>query len=196
LNLESPAVMSSPPSQEELTCTVDRFPSVTDPHNGSAFVQRSVELGEPVICANSNYRVNALGWLAGGAQMSVCTIVSIISMVSDLPWFLTFNFPPMYPSGADDLGICQGNSSWPRSGLTFPSSATTRKRSPYDVFLSADHPPPPVAHNIAHTVRVQLGSECRSSLHNRPPHHKPRQPSVQGYHPRMSSKSKNLFGYR
>jgi acetylcholinesterase len=36
-------------------------------YNGSTFVQRSVELGEPVIYANFNYRVNAFGWLAGGA---------------------------------------------------------------------------------------------------------------------------------
>jgi len=35
------------------------------PYDGSAFVQRSVELGEPVIYVNFNYRVNAFGWLAG-----------------------------------------------------------------------------------------------------------------------------------
>ena len=34
-------------------------------YNGSAFVQRSVEIGEPVIYVNFNYRVNAFGWLAG-----------------------------------------------------------------------------------------------------------------------------------
>ena len=35
------------------------------PYNGSTFVQRSVELGEPVIYVNFNYRVNVFGWLAG-----------------------------------------------------------------------------------------------------------------------------------
>jgi len=35
------------------------------PYDASAFVQRSVELGEPVIYVNFNYRVNAFGWLAG-----------------------------------------------------------------------------------------------------------------------------------
>jgi len=34
-------------------------------YNGSTFVQRSVELDEPVIYVNFNYRVNAFGWLAG-----------------------------------------------------------------------------------------------------------------------------------
>ena len=34
-------------------------------YNGSSLVQRSVELGEPVIYVNFNYRLNALGWLAG-----------------------------------------------------------------------------------------------------------------------------------
>ena len=34
-------------------------------YNGSAFVQRSVEIGKPVIYVNFNYRVNAFGWLAG-----------------------------------------------------------------------------------------------------------------------------------
>jgi len=34
-------------------------------YNGSAFVQRSVEIGEPVIYVGFNYRVNAFGWLAG-----------------------------------------------------------------------------------------------------------------------------------
>jgi len=33
--------------------------------NGNTFVQRSVELGEPVIYVSFNYRVNAFGWLAG-----------------------------------------------------------------------------------------------------------------------------------
>ena len=28
-------------------------------------MQRSIELGEPVIYVNFNYRVNAFGWLAG-----------------------------------------------------------------------------------------------------------------------------------
>ena len=35
------------------------------PYNGSDFIQRSVELGKPVIYVNFNYRVNAFGWLAG-----------------------------------------------------------------------------------------------------------------------------------
>jgi acetylcholinesterase len=35
------------------------------PYNGSAVVERSLELGEPVIYVNFNYRVNAFGWLAG-----------------------------------------------------------------------------------------------------------------------------------
>ena len=34
-------------------------------YNGSTFVQRSIELGEPVIYVNFNYRLNAFGWLAG-----------------------------------------------------------------------------------------------------------------------------------
>ena len=34
-------------------------------HNGSAVVKRSVELCEPVIYVNFNYRVNAFGFLAG-----------------------------------------------------------------------------------------------------------------------------------
>jgi len=34
-------------------------------YDGSALVQRSVELGEPVIYVSFNYRVNAFGWLAG-----------------------------------------------------------------------------------------------------------------------------------
>ena len=34
-------------------------------YNATTFVQRSVELGEPVIYVNFNYRVNAFGWLAG-----------------------------------------------------------------------------------------------------------------------------------
>jgi acetylcholinesterase len=34
-------------------------------YDGTAFVQRSVELGQPVIYLNFNYRVNAFGWLAG-----------------------------------------------------------------------------------------------------------------------------------
>ncbi|KAF9643417.1 sterol esterase [Thelephora ganbajun] len=34
-------------------------------YDGSAFVQRSVELGEPLIYINFNYRGNAFGWLAG-----------------------------------------------------------------------------------------------------------------------------------
>lgn len=33
--------------------------------DGSTLVQRSVDLGEPVIYVNFNYRVNAFGWLAG-----------------------------------------------------------------------------------------------------------------------------------
>lgn len=35
------------------------------PYNGSAVIQRSVELGEPVIYASFNYRVNLFGFLAG-----------------------------------------------------------------------------------------------------------------------------------
>ena len=35
------------------------------PYDGTAVVQRSVKLGEPVIYVNFNYRVNAFGWLAG-----------------------------------------------------------------------------------------------------------------------------------
>lgn len=34
-------------------------------YDSSAFVQRSVELGQPVIYVNFNYRVNGFGWLAG-----------------------------------------------------------------------------------------------------------------------------------
>jgi acetylcholinesterase len=34
-------------------------------YNGTTFVQRSVELGEPAIYVNFNYRVNAFGWLGG-----------------------------------------------------------------------------------------------------------------------------------
>lgn len=34
-------------------------------YDGSAFVQRSIELGEPVIYVNFNYRLNAFGWLGG-----------------------------------------------------------------------------------------------------------------------------------
>ena len=34
-------------------------------YNGNAFVQRSVEIGEPVIYVGFNYRLNAFGWLAG-----------------------------------------------------------------------------------------------------------------------------------
>jgi len=34
-------------------------------YNGSNFVKRSVELGEPVIYVSFNYRVNAFGFLAG-----------------------------------------------------------------------------------------------------------------------------------
>ena len=34
-------------------------------YDGSTIVQRSVQLGEPVIYVNFNYRVNAFGWLAG-----------------------------------------------------------------------------------------------------------------------------------
>ena len=34
-------------------------------YNATTFVQRSVELGEPVIYVSFNYRVNAFGWLAG-----------------------------------------------------------------------------------------------------------------------------------
>ena len=41
----------------------------SSPHNGSSLVsslvQRSVELGGPVIYVNFNYRLNAFGWLAG-----------------------------------------------------------------------------------------------------------------------------------
>ena len=35
------------------------------PYDGTAFVRRSIELGQPVIYLNFNYRVNAFGWLAG-----------------------------------------------------------------------------------------------------------------------------------
>jgi len=35
------------------------------PFDNNTFVQRSVELGEPVIYVNFNYRVNAFGWLGG-----------------------------------------------------------------------------------------------------------------------------------
>ena len=34
-------------------------------YDGNAFIQRSVELGEPVIHASFNYRLNAFGWLGG-----------------------------------------------------------------------------------------------------------------------------------
>ena len=34
-------------------------------YDGSALVQRSVQLGEPVIYISFNYRVNAFGFLAG-----------------------------------------------------------------------------------------------------------------------------------
>lgn len=34
-------------------------------YDGSTVVQRSVQLGEPVIYVNFNYRLNAFGWLAG-----------------------------------------------------------------------------------------------------------------------------------
>ena len=34
-------------------------------YNGSPVVERSVQLGEPIIYVNFNYRVNAFGWLAG-----------------------------------------------------------------------------------------------------------------------------------
>ena len=34
-------------------------------YNGSTLVQRSIELGEPIIYVNFNYRLNAFGWLGG-----------------------------------------------------------------------------------------------------------------------------------
>ena len=34
-------------------------------YDGSPVIQRSVQLGEPVIYVNFNYRVNAFGWLGG-----------------------------------------------------------------------------------------------------------------------------------
>jgi acetylcholinesterase len=34
-------------------------------YDGSTVIQRSVQLGEPVIYVNFNYRLNAFGWLAG-----------------------------------------------------------------------------------------------------------------------------------
>ena len=42
-------------------------------YDGTTFIQRSIELGEPVIYVNFNYRLTAFGWLgvkealAGGA---------------------------------------------------------------------------------------------------------------------------------
>ena len=34
-------------------------------YDGSTVVNRSIELGEPVIYVNFNYRLNAFGWLGG-----------------------------------------------------------------------------------------------------------------------------------
>jgi acetylcholinesterase len=57
--------------------------------NGSTFVQRSVELGEPVIYVNFNYRVNAFGWLGGkealaGGASNVGLHDREYSMISEL----------------------------------------------------------------------------------------------------------------
>jgi hypothetical protein len=53
---------------------------------------------------------------------------------------------------------------------------------------------PPTTNRSLRCTHTQLGSECRSSLHYRPPRHEPRQPSIQGCHPRMSLQSKTCFG--
>ena len=34
-------------------------------YDGTAFVQCSVKLGQPVVYLNSNYHINAFGWLTG-----------------------------------------------------------------------------------------------------------------------------------
>jgi len=39
-------------------------------YDGSAFVRRSVELAQPIIYVNFNYRENAFGWLAGNEALA------------------------------------------------------------------------------------------------------------------------------
>jgi hypothetical protein len=109
-------------------------------YNGSTFVQRSVELGEPVIYVNFNYRVNAFGWLGG--KEALAGGAANVGLYDREYHFddqrsSTNSDPQCPPTGP---GICQKGSSWPGSGLTFPSSAVIRTGLLCELFY-ADLPP-------------------------------------------------------
>ena len=108
--------------------------------------------------------------------MSASTIVSIISMISKLSWFLTLD---CFNLNVDDSGICQKSSSWPGSRPTFPSSVVIRTRL-LCRFLVYPSPPPSIAHQycIYNTAGVRAQDQCLlpptsprhpSTLHSRLP---------------------------
>jgi hypothetical protein len=185
LNLDSPVVVSSPPKSGRLDLYGGAF-YIGDgsSYNNSTFVQRSVELGEPVIYANFNCRVNAFGWLAeGAANIGLHDLEYHLddqrpSVVSDFLISLHCINPALTVRGSAREAL-------PSLGRDLHFQVERRPENGYPVsFLSADLPPSPIAHSISHTI--QLGSECKSSPHYRPPRHEPCQLFIQGCHPRIS----------
>ena len=157
-------------------------------------VQRSVELGEPVIYVNFNYRLNAFGWLSGKEALAGgAANVGLYDREDHFdyrepPWALTlcrFNL------NANSSEICQKRSSWLGSRLTFPSSAVIRAGLLCEFYPSPRHQ---LLTSIAYTI--QLGAERRSPLYHGPPRHNPCRPSIQGCHHRGFLQSQNLFRRR
>ena len=107
-------------------------------YDGSAFVQRSVELGEPVIYVNFNYRVNAFGWLGGKEALAGgAANVGLYDRehhFNDQSTFVASD-PRLFQSEPCGSGIGQKNSSWPGSGLTFLSSGVIRTRLLCELFM-------------------------------------------------------------
>ena len=165
-------------------------------YNGSTFVQRSVELGEPVIYVSFNYRVNAFGWLggkealAGGAANVGLYDREYHFDDRDPSWVLTFNYFNL-SADADGPGIFQKSSSWPGSRPTSPSSAAIQVGLLCEYLLCG--PPSRRRSLISITHAIQLGAQCGRHLYYRPPRHDPHQPSIQGCHLSGSLQSQNQF---
>jgi len=108
------------------------------PYDGSTVIKRSVELGEPVIYVNFNYRVNAFGWLGGKEALAGgAANVGLHDRgyrFADQQLLMGPDLRP-FQSKHRWVGIYQKSSSWLGLRLISPGSAVIQKRSLCESFF-------------------------------------------------------------
>ena len=117
-------------------------------YDGTTVVQRSVQLGEPVIYVNFNYRLNAFGFLAGKEALAGgAANIGIYDRKHNLPLAANGFIGPSETNN-NDPGFLQRGSSLSGYKRTFPSSAVIRTRSlcEFIQFRELNVPLPLVAH--------------------------------------------------